>query len=71
MGKDFLGSGARQMFLLPTHEVLQDSFKIQEGDGGPLMRNNTERFTTWQQQSALGHWELMRTVLPNEIWQDW
>lgn len=69
--KDFLGSGARKMYLLPKHEVDDTVFETQEGDGGLLLRNGTERFREWQQKSALGHWAVMRTVLPKEIWEDW
>jgi hypothetical protein len=68
---DFLGSGARKVFLLPKHEVLDDASKLLKGNGGVLLRNNTERFTSWQQTSALGHWAVMRTVLPQAIWEDW
>lgn len=68
---DFLGSGARKMFLLPKHEVKDDIFSSLESDGGVLSKNDTERFRSWQQTSALGHWVVMRTVLPKEIWEDW
>ena len=68
---DFLGSGARKMFLLPKHEVTDNDFKAVEGNVDVLRKNDTERFKEWQQRSALGHWALMRTVLPKEIWEDW
>ncbi len=68
---DFLGSRARKMFLLPQHEVDDAVFVEKEGDGGLLFKNETERFRVWQQQSALGHWAVMRTVLPSEIWEQW
>ncbi|KUJ20509.1 spermine/spermidine synthase [Mollisia scopiformis] len=69
--RDFLGSGARKMYLLPKYEVEESVFEMQEGDGGVLLRNATERFRGWQEKSALGHWAVMRTVLPKEIWEDW
>lgn len=69
--KDFLGSGARKVYLLPKHEVQNEVFEVQEGDGGILYKNDTERFRPWQEKSALGHWAVMRTVLPKEIWEDW
>ncbi len=68
---DFLGSRARRMFLLPKHEVNYEMFREVESDGGVLRKNDTERFRGWQEQSALGHWDIMRTVLPKEIWEDW
>jgi hypothetical protein len=78
--KDFLGSRARKAFLQPVHEVFEDSLRLgvdgkdveeKEGEGGILRSNETERFKAWQQQSALGHWAVMRTVLPGEIWEEW
>ncbi|TVY73563.1 Polyamine aminopropyltransferase [Lachnellula suecica] len=68
---DFLNSGARKIFLLPQHEVDEGLFVEIESDGGILSRNDTERFKSWQQQSALGHWAVMRTVLPARVWEDW
>jgi hypothetical protein len=58
------------MFLLPEHEVEERFVRAEEGDT-VLSRNDTERFRGWQQQGALGHWAVMRTVLPREIWEDW
>lgn len=71
MEGDFLNSGARKAFLVPQHEVDHSVFEEVEGDGGILSRNDTERFKGWQQRSALGHWAVMRTVLPDSIWEDW
>jgi len=68
---DFLHSGAREMFLLPQHEVDEAVFAEIESDGGILSRNDTERFKGWQQKSALGHWAVMRTVLPAKVWENW
>ncbi|KAL5328344.1 hypothetical protein ACEPPN_001843 [Leptodophora sp. 'Broadleaf-Isolate-01'] len=69
--KDFLGSRARQAYLLPQHEVDYSAFEVQEGDGGLLRRNDTERFRGWQEKSAGGHWAVMRTVIPESIWENW
>jgi hypothetical protein len=78
--KDFLGSRARRAFLLPKHEVTEEMLKMgvdgtevveKEGEGGILRSNETERFVAWQQQSALGHWAVMRTVLPGWVWEEW
>jgi hypothetical protein len=71
MQKDLLGSKARGMFLYPEHEVDYSVFELQEGDGGILRRNDTERFKAWQDHTALGHWAVMRTVLPEAVWQNW
>lgn len=69
--QDYLGTRARKAFLVPKHEVPGSRFKEQVGDGGVLLRNGTERFKGWQQKSALGHWDVMRTVLPSQIWESW
>ena len=69
--KDMLGSGARKMFLLPQHEVDHSVFTLEESDGGILSRNDTGRFRKWQEKSAMGHWAVMRTVIPDEIWEGW
>lgn len=36
-----------------------------------LRRNNTEEFAKWQQVSALGHWMVMRGVIPDGVWEGW
>ena len=68
---DYLGSNARRMFLVPEHEVAEGFFGEQEGDGDVLSRNDTMRLTKWQRKSAVGHWSVMRTVLPSEVWEKW
>ncbi|KAI1004013.1 hypothetical protein K3495_g4194 [Podosphaera aphanis] len=68
---DFLSSAIRQQFLLPKYEVDYSVFAEREEDGGLLRRNQTDRFREWQQQSARGHWTLMRTVLPDIVWENW
>lgn len=68
---DFLKSGARRMFLLPKHEVKAEHIELRENDGGFLRSNGTERFRGWQETSAMGHWAVMRTVLPKEVWEEW
>ncbi|KAI9737638.1 MAG: hypothetical protein M1818_005642 [Claussenomyces sp. TS43310] len=68
---DYLGSGARKAYLMPSNEIVADVFAEREGDGGVLRKNDTQRLSKWQQKSAVGHWNVMRTVLPDEIWQAW
>ncbi len=72
---DYLGSNARKMFLLPEHEIDEEVFEDKEGEpveeGGVLSRNDTMRLTKWQRKSAVGHWGVMRTVLPSEVWEKW
>ncbi|KAH8170958.1 spermine/spermidine synthase domain-containing protein [Sarocladium implicatum] len=68
--EDFLQSRARQRFLEPKHEVLESDLKGGD-DVGILRKNNTEVVTKWHESSAVGHWEVMRTVLPSKIWELW
>ncbi|KIW96820.1 uncharacterized protein Z519_02211 [Cladophialophora bantiana CBS 173.52] len=65
---DFLGSGARQEFLVPKHEIDQSEFNT---EGAVLRSGETKELEKWQAKSALGHWRVMRTVLPDVIWENW
>ncbi|KAI9869700.1 MAG: hypothetical protein M1830_005204 [Pleopsidium flavum] len=70
---DFLGSGARISYLLPQHEIDGNILKRREGkeDLQVLRKGRTQMLNKWQKQSAVGHWGIMRTVLPNLIWENW
>ncbi|KAM5348720.1 hypothetical protein ACJ41O_008543 [Fusarium nematophilum] len=67
---DLLQSRARQVFLAPQHEVQEQMFLDGE-DTEVLMRNRTGKVTKWHQKSAAGHWKIMRSVLPDKIWEQW
>ena len=69
--KDFLGSGARQEHLLPKHEIPAEKF---QRDGYVLSTRNSssaKELEKWQVRSAIGHWKLMRTVIPPAVWENW
>lgn len=70
---DFLGSGARLSYLLPQHEIDGRMFERRGDDVnvGPMDKDQTHVLDEWQRQSAIGHWEIMRTVLPSVIWENW
>lgn len=69
---DYLGSGARRTFLVPKHEIdAREVFAEREGDGPVLAKNSTRRLEQWQKESAVGHWRVMRTVLPDKVWETW
>ncbi|KIX93682.1 uncharacterized protein Z520_10588 [Fonsecaea multimorphosa CBS 102226] len=68
VAEDFLGSGARQEFLIPKHEIDPSEF---DTEGAVLRSGQTKELEKWQAQSALGHWTVMRTVLPDVIWENW
>ncbi|KAI5922417.1 S-adenosyl-L-methionine-dependent methyltransferase [Camillea tinctor] len=67
---DYLQSLARKAYLLPQHEVPPSAFSPLD-EVGILRVNETEKLAKWHDQSAMGHWAVMRTVLPKEIWQLW
>ncbi|KAF5008463.1 hypothetical protein FDECE_5252 [Fusarium decemcellulare] len=67
---DFLRSRARQAFLAPQHEVREQEF-LDGKDTDILTRNRTGKVTKWHQKSAAGHWKIMRSVLPDKIWEQW
>jgi len=65
-----LRSGARQAYLVPKHEIALERFAL--GDGEDVLRiNSTERVSETQTKSAVGHWKVMRTVVPGKIWELW
>ncbi|KAK3682533.1 S-adenosyl-L-methionine-dependent methyltransferase [Podospora appendiculata] len=68
--RDLLNSPSREAFLLPKYEVLDTDFIAGEEDG-VLRRNDTQKLVKWHETSALGHWTVMRTVLPSVVWEAW
>jgi len=70
MDADYLGSRARQAFLMPQYEVKDGDFRSDE-DLGLLTFNETEKLEKWHDKSALGHWDVMRLVLPANVWEMW
>jgi hypothetical protein len=70
--RDLLNSPSRRAFLLPQHEVRDSDFLVGgEEAEGILRRNETERLVKWHEMSAAGHWTVMRTVLPEAVWEAW
>ena len=65
---DFLGSSARREYLVPKYEVLAEEF---EKDGEVLSQKNKSILEQWQKKSAVGHWRVMRGVLPDAVWEGW
>lgn len=66
---DFLRSRARNMYLVPRHEITLGDFKAE--DRGLLMANGTAELEAGQEASAIGHWGVMRTVIPPGVWELW
>lgn len=67
---DFLMSYSRQNFLLPKHEVPDSAFMTGD-DIGLLRHNETSVLAKSHDSSAVGHWKIMRKVLPDTIWERW
>jgi len=70
---DCLGSQARRYHLLPQHEINASYFDGRASDDelGLLRRGQTHKLEAFQRESAVGHWRIMRTVLPDKIWESW
>lgn len=81
---DFLGSSIRQDYLLPRYEVFTADFyqpsgettkadgEEQEKEGTKLVTyENMHELRPWQEKSAIGHWDVMRTVFGAKVWEDW
>lgn len=67
---DMLQSRTREHFLPPRHEVFERDFRA-EGEVQTLRRNDTGVLERYHEKSAVGHWEIMRTVLPDVVWENW
>lgn len=67
---DMLQSRTREHFLVPKHEVFERDFTA-VGEVDVLRRNDTSALAKWHEKSALGHWEVMRIVLPDAFWENW
>ena len=65
---DFLGSASRKAYMVPKHEVPASSF---QREGELVTQANVKVLEKMHVQSALGHWKLMRKVVPAAIWENW
>ncbi|KAE8350161.1 S-adenosyl-L-methionine-dependent methyltransferase [Aspergillus coremiiformis] len=68
---DFLDSKFRETYLVPKHEIDPAIFTTVTG-GQPVLRaKDTGKLYRWQDQGALEHWDIMRKVLPDSVWENW
>jgi hypothetical protein len=67
---DFLGSPARQQHLLPKNEIF-DVENLMKREGQVLGKGRTELLKASQTRSAMGHWYVMRKVIPDIVWENW
>ena len=70
---DFLGSQARKRHLLPKHEIEESYFdRVSLAKETTMVRRGQMKLLeAYQRGSALGHWRIMRTVLPDFVWENW
>ncbi|KAF6225555.1 hypothetical protein HO133_009555 [Letharia lupina] len=70
---DFLGSPARRQHLKPQHEIPASYFKAGRRQKGEILRRDhiSREMQKSTMASAAGHWYLMRTVLPDVVWENW
>jgi hypothetical protein len=67
---DMLNSETRKQFLVPVHEVFDSDF-LAEDEVHPITNDDTSQLAKYHDQSGLGHWVVMRRVLPAKIWESW
>lgn len=69
---DFLGSKSRESYLYPKIEIDPEMFaKVNEGKQHILAEGRLAELQMWQSKSAVGHWIIMRKVLPAAVWENW
>lgn len=55
---------------MPKYEIKEQVF-LEDDATDVLNKNETSKVTKWHQDSAAGHWKIMRSVLPGTIWEQW
>ncbi len=69
---DVLGSIARRRFLYPRFEIdLQRYWADLKTRPTILQEDNIGELVEWQKKSALGHWAVIRTVVPDAVWENY
>ena len=66
------------MLLMPKHEIPLEKF-VGHRQGGEwrldedkiLTRDRVKELEQWHAVGAARHWELMRTVIPDIVWERW
>lgn len=70
---DYLGTRARRNYLLPRHEIDAAIFEqsFEQGNLEILKRGHTAKLEVFHKNSAVGHWGIMRDIVPDAIWENW
>lgn len=70
--EDYLGSQARKSYMYPRREIDSRIFDI--GDDSTDQRilevGNTSILEASHIPNAIGHWNIMRDVLPAKVWEN-
>lgn len=70
--RDYLGTLARRKFLVPTYEVEKGELVGRVAGGEEVITvENADGFAEVQRVSGVGHWSVMRKVLPVEVWENY
>ncbi|KAF2492788.1 hypothetical protein BU16DRAFT_620113 [Lophium mytilinum] len=67
---DFRGSLAKRAHLMPQAK-LEIGFGLEVDREKVLKRGETAKLEQFQNKGALSHWRIMRTVLPDAVWEMW
>ncbi|KAF2265115.1 S-adenosyl-L-methionine-dependent methyltransferase [Lojkania enalia] len=69
---DWRGSLARRTFLRPKDELeIEFDYTLPEQGGKVMKRGDVGELEKWHNQGAVSHWKIMRTVLPDAVWEMW
>ncbi|EED17607.1 spermine/spermidine synthase family protein [Talaromyces stipitatus ATCC 10500] len=70
---DYLGSQSRKSYMVPRREIDHKIFGI--GDDSTDQRllevGKTDVLESYHTQNAIGHWNIMRKVLPAKVWENY
>ncbi|CAN9189120.1 unnamed protein product [Alternaria alternata] len=70
--KDFLGSIARTNFLQPQKKLEVKYDFVSKENGGRVMGNaDVGELEKFHEDGAVSHWKIMRSVLPEGVWEMW
>lgn len=68
---DFLDSLARERYLAPRYEIDLHKYWTDVEPAALLTRANIGLLEGWQRKSAVGHWAVIRTVVPAGVWENY
>ncbi|KAF1969443.1 hypothetical protein BU23DRAFT_557632 [Bimuria novae-zelandiae CBS 107.79] len=72
MEKDFLGSLARKSYLEPKPQLeIAYEYMPKERGGKEMTRADVGELEKYHNDGAVSHWRIMRTVLPDAVWEMW